>query len=81
MTYTKFYKFHPDTSLFQSNITPTQEPESLPVLREEVEEAVHNLKAGKSPEVDNIPTELLKDGKHNDSPNTSMCQKIWETKE
>ena len=30
----------PDTSLLQSNQIPTQEPESLPVLREEVEEAV-----------------------------------------
>ena len=35
--------------------TPTQEAKSLPVLREEVEEAVHSLKAGKSPGVDNIP--------------------------
>ena len=34
----------------------TQEAESLPVLREEVEEAVHSLKAGKSPLVDNIPS-------------------------
>ena len=40
---------HPDISLLQSNQTPTQELESLPVLREEVEEAVRSLKAGKSP--------------------------------
>ena len=32
------YKLHPDTSLLQSNPTPTKEAESLPVLREEVEE-------------------------------------------
>ena len=35
----------PDISLLQSNQTPKQEAESLPVLREE---AVHSLKAGKS---------------------------------
>ena len=46
----------------QSNQTPTQEAESLPVLREEVEKAVRSLKAGKSPGVDNIPSELLKNG-------------------
>ena len=43
------YDLHPDTSLFQSNQTSTQETESLPVQREEVEEAVRSLKAGKSP--------------------------------
>ena len=32
------------------------------MLREEVEEAVHSLKAGKSPEVDNIPSKLVKNG-------------------
>ena len=36
---------------------PTQEAESLPVLREE--EVVHSLKAGKFPAVDNIPFELF----------------------
>ena len=34
------YELHSDTSLLQGNQTPTQEAESLPVLREEVEEAV-----------------------------------------
>ena len=53
------YEFHPDTNLFQSNQTPTQEAESLSVLREEVEEAVRNPKAGKSPGVDNIHSDLL----------------------
>ena len=39
-----------------------ERPEILPVLREEVEEAVCSMKAGKSPGVDNIPSELLKNG-------------------
>ena len=56
------YELHPDTSLLQSNQTPTQEAESLPVLREEIEGAVHSLKAGMSPGVDNIPSEPLKNG-------------------
>ena len=30
------------------------------MLREEVEKAVRSLKAGKSPEVDSIPSQLLK---------------------
>ena len=33
-------ELHPDISLLRSNQTTTQEAESLPVLREEVEEAV-----------------------------------------
>ena len=43
------YELHPDTSLLQRNQLPTQEAESLPVLRKEVEEAVRNPRAGKSP--------------------------------
>ena len=53
------YEPHPDKSLLQSNQTPTPELESLPVLREEVEEAVRSLKAGKSPGADDIPSEFL----------------------
>ena len=45
------YKLHPDPCVLQSNLT--QEVESLPGLREEVEEAVHSLKAEKSPGVNN----------------------------
>ena len=61
------YELHPHylshnyhTSLLQSNQTPIQEAESLTVQREEVEEAVRNLKAGKSPALDSSPSELLK---------------------
>ena len=46
----------------QQKQTTTQETESLSVLREEVEVAVGSLKAGKSPGVDNIPSEMLKNG-------------------
>ena len=56
------YELHPDTSLLQSDQTPTREAESITVLIEEAEEAARNLKAGMSPRVDNIPSELLKNG-------------------
>ena len=42
------YELHQDTCLLQSNQIPTQEAESLPVLRDEAEEAVRSLKAGRT---------------------------------
>ena len=54
------YELYQDTSLLQSNQTPMQEVEKSTCA--EVEEAVHSLKAGKSPGVDNILSELLKNG-------------------
>ena len=50
------YELHPDTSLLQSNQTPTQEAESLPVLIEEVEETVCRG-SNKSPD-SNMPEDL-----------------------
>ena len=51
-------------------------------LREEVEESARNPKAEKSPGVDNIPSELLKNGgKTTKTVLTVICQKIWEMKE
>ena len=43
------YELHPDTFLLQSNQIPIQEDESLPVLREEVEEAVRGQPHRPSP--------------------------------
>ena len=52
------------------------------MLREEVEKSLHSLKAGKSQGVDNIPSELLKNGGEAETiVLTAICQKIWETKE
>ena len=52
------------------------------MLGEEVEEAVHSLKAGKSPGVDNIPSELLRNGgEATTTVMTAICQTISETKE
>ena len=76
------YELHPDTSLLQSNQFPTQEAESLPVLRKVVEEAMRNPRAGKSTGVDNIPSDLFKNGGET-TPTvlTVICQTIRETKE
>ena len=75
-------ELHPDTSILQSNQIPTQEAESLPVLREEVEVAVRSLKAGKAAGVDDIPFELLKNGgEATTTVLTVICKKIWEMKE
>ena len=54
------YELHPDTSLLQSNQTPTKEAECLPVLREEAEQAMSSPKAEKSPRVDTFPLSCLK---------------------
>ena len=53
---------------------------SFPILESEVEAAIHALQIGKSPGVDNIPSELLKSG--GDILKkllTDICYKIWET--
>ena len=69
-------------SNFQSNKTPTQEAEGLPVLREEAEAALRYLKEGKSPGVDNIPSKLLKNrGEATTTVLTAIYKKIWEMKE
>jgi exonuclease III len=74
------YPLQPDSSLLQSQ--PRQEvDDSPPVLKAEVEEAVRSLKAGKSPGVDNVPSELLKHGgEATTAALTALCQKIWEEK-
>ena len=48
------------------------------MLTEEVEEAVRSLKAGKSPEVNNIPFELLKNGGRTTSPDSNMQEDLGE---
>ena len=75
------YPLQPDTSLLNTG-TAAQASEPLPVLKEEVEQAVRKLKGGKSPGVDNIPAELLKHGGvESTKVLTTLCQKIWDTKE
>ena len=57
-------------------------PIETQILRDEVEEAVKKMKNGKSPGVDNIPGELIKNGgKAMIDALTVICQRIWTTKE
>ena len=50
-------------TLVYSRVTKTtEEAESLPVLKEEVERPYIVSRSGKSPGVDNTPSELLKNG-------------------
>ena len=56
--------------------------DKLPILREEVEAAVKYLKGEKSPGADNMPAELIKNrGEAMISALTTICNKIWETRE
>mgnify|MGYP006273469667 CR=1 FL=1 len=76
------HPLQPDHSLIDGDSTPQREPSPLPVLKEEVEEAIRSLPTGKSPGADNIPAELLKNGgEHLATVITSLCQKIWATKQ
>ena len=75
------YQLQPDTSLLE-NAPRDRTAEPLPILKEEVEQAVKSLKGGKSPGPDNIPAELLKHGGEAVTDVlTTLCQKVWETKE
>ena len=76
------YPIQPDDSLLDRDSTSSRGPSPLPVMREEVEEALGRLPEGKSPGADNIPSELLKHaGNELVTIVTSLCQKIWESKQ
>ena len=75
------YELRSDPSLLQNDPRPRLDDESPSVLKGEVEEAVRSLKAGKSPGVDNVPSELLKHGgEATTAAMTALCHKIWEEK-
>ena len=74
------YELKPDRSILQDQY-PQDEEESPPILKEEVEAALRSLKPGKSPGVDNVPSELLKSGGEDlVTVMTALCQKIWDQK-
>lgn len=76
------FPIQPDNILLDKDKTQQKEPSPLPVLKEEIDEAIKALPAGKSPGADNIPAELLKHGgEEMKNAITKICQKIWMTKE
>jgi hypothetical protein len=50
-------------------------------MKDEVIHAMHSLKIGKTPGIENIPAELLKyGGPELERVMTEICEKIWSTK-
>ena len=68
-------------SILESKTNSVDETDDMQVMKE-VEEATRTLKGGKSPATDNIPEELLKhDGHEMIKVLTTLCQRIWKTKD
>ena len=64
------------------NVPPATNNTNHPILREEVEAAVKSLKKGKSAGVDNIPAELLQQGREAMvNALLIICNMIWRTGE
>jgi len=71
---------HPDLTVLQEIISSDNTADSPSVLKEEVEEAVRNMKTEKSPGIDNIPAELMKgSGEKVLKALTISEQKKWPT--
>ena len=73
------YELHMDTSILQETQSSIVGEDSPPVLKEEVEANVQSLKAGKSPGVDNVTSELKSGGKAVTKVLTTFCQ-VWKEK-
>ena len=75
------YKINPASDILETKFNDESDTGNLIILPEEVESAIHHLKNGKSPGVDNIPAELLKHGGPEVvSMFTTICQGIWDSK-
>ena len=78
--YSELYNFNNDKDTSILNATEPTDNDNYPILRSEVVSAIHSLKSGKSPVVDNIIGELLKSGGENMiSVITKVCNKIWNS--
>lgn len=73
------YNFHlrTDTNVLHSSQTRISESADLLIVRKEVEIVVYSLKGGKSPRVDNVAGELLKEGGEETTQSlTALCHRI-----
>ena len=73
------HPINPDINVLQRN--SMDQDDDLPILKDEVINAIKSLKDGKSPGNDNLPSELLKNG--GDAivnVFTELCQKSWSMK-
>ena len=74
------YSINPDIPLLQTNTLANKEVTILPILKSEVEYAIKKLKNGKSPGIDNVSSELIKEGGQVLTKLlTDLCQKILST--
>ena len=76
------YPIYPDPSVLAHNGNhKTDTDNELPILESEVVNAIKTLKEGKSPGIDNIPSELIKHGGTAIIRMlTAICQKAWVSK-
>ena len=76
------YPINPDPSVLAHNENHnTYIDDELPILESEVVNAIKTLKDGKSPGIDNIPSELIKHGGTAIIRMlTAICQKAWVSK-
>ena len=76
------YPINPDPSVLAHNGNHnTDTDDELPILESEVVNAIKTLKEGKSPGIDNIPSELIKHGGTAIIRMfTAICQKAWVSK-
>ncbi|XP_066285795.1 uncharacterized protein [Branchiostoma lanceolatum] len=73
------YELQPDTAKLNNPHWAERVPDDLPILRDEVADAVRSMKLGKSPGIDNIPAELLRHGGEVVKDRYhELCRKIWE---
>ena len=64
------------------NVPPATDNDNYPILRTEVEAAIHSLQKGKAAGVDNIPAELVKAGGETIvNVLLDICNKIWTSGE
>ena len=72
--------FETDDAIEDAMPCPEQQQQEPKPLLEEIDAAIKNLKSGKSPGLDNIPSELLK---HRGDEGTKalhhLCTRVWET--
>ena len=73
------HKVNGDPSVMNCPQTDTEDDH--PILRKEVEAAVHSLERGKSAGVDNIPAELVKACGEVITALTTVCNKVWQTED
>ena len=74
------YPIKTDRAKVETDNSRQDDEQLLQILKSEVIHAIKSLKNGKSPGIDNVPSELLKGGGEalNDII-TKLCQKVWST--